>query len=127
MATMVADQHISPPTLSDAEAWRAVESRDAHYDGRFVYAVRSTMIYCRPSCPSRRPSRASVGFYDTPDDAERAGYRGCLRCRPQNDSPSATEATIERARRYLDRHAGRVVALSELASEVGLSTSHLQR
>lgn len=128
MATMVADQHLSLARLSDAAAWRAVEKRDARHDGRFVYAVRSTMIYCRPSCPSRRPSRANVSFFDTPDGAERAGYRACLRCRPRNgDSPSASQEAIERARLYLDKHSERTVPLSELASTVGLSASHLQR
>jgi AraC family transcriptional regulator of adaptative response/methylated-DNA-[protein]-cysteine methyltransferase len=128
MATMVAEQHTSLSRLSDADAWRAVEQRAARYDGQFVYAVRSTMIYCRPSCPSRRPSRANVSFYDRPDDAERAGYRACLRCRPRNGaSPSQAHEAIERARRYLDANSDRTIALSELASTVGLSASHLQR
>jgi AraC family transcriptional regulator of adaptative response/methylated-DNA-[protein]-cysteine methyltransferase len=128
MATMVADQEITQSRLSDADAWRAVERRDARYDGRFVYAVASTKVYCRPSCPSRRPSRANVSFYATPDDAEGGGYRACLRCRPRNGSaPSEAHATIERARRYLDKHSDRIVSLSELAEAVGLSTSHLQR
>jgi AraC family transcriptional regulator, regulatory protein of adaptative response / methylated-DNA-[protein]-cysteine methyltransferase len=128
MATMVADQHISPPRLSDAEAWRAVEQRDSRYDSQFVYAVRSTMIYCRPSCSSRRPSRAKVSFFDTPDDAERAGYRACLRCHPRDiDALSPAQEAIERARHYLDRNGDRNVPLSELASHVGLSASHLQR
>jgi AraC family transcriptional regulator of adaptative response/methylated-DNA-[protein]-cysteine methyltransferase len=128
MATMVADQHISSSRLSDTAAWRAVEQRDARYDGRFVYAVRSTMIYCRPSCPSRRPSRAKVSFFDTPDDAERAGYRACLRCHPRDVAAlSPAQEAIERARHYLDQHGDRNVPLSELASHVGLSASHLQR
>src|SRR5215471_6752035 len=84
MATMVADsviEHILPET----DAWHAVESRDARFDGRFVYAVRSTRIYCRPSCPSRRPQRENVSFFSAPSDAERAGYRACRRCNPRAD------------------------------------------
>jgi AraC family transcriptional regulator, regulatory protein of adaptative response / methylated-DNA-[protein]-cysteine methyltransferase len=128
MATMVADQHISSSRLSDADAWRAVEQRDARYDGQFVYAVSSTKVYCRPSCPSRRPSRAKASFFDTPDDAERAGYRACLRCHPRDTAAlSPVQEAIERARRYLDKHGDRTVALKELASHVGLSSSHLQR
>jgi AraC family transcriptional regulator of adaptative response/methylated-DNA-[protein]-cysteine methyltransferase len=128
MATMVADQHVFSTRLSDADAWRAVEKRDARHDGRFVYAVRSTMIYCRPSCPSRRPSRANVNFFDAPGAAERAGYRACLRCRPRNaDSLSPARQTIERARVYLDKNSERTVPLGELAEKVGLSASHLQR
>jgi AraC family transcriptional regulator, regulatory protein of adaptative response / methylated-DNA-[protein]-cysteine methyltransferase len=130
MATMAADQ--APPTSrpSDAEAWRAVETRDTRYDGALIYAVRSTHIYCRPSCPSRRPSRDNVTFYDSVDAAERAGYRACLRCDPRGERGESDAAkAIEKARAYLDRHADRegVVTLSELASHVGLSASHLQR
>jgi AraC family transcriptional regulator of adaptative response/methylated-DNA-[protein]-cysteine methyltransferase len=116
------------PRLSDADAWGAVETRDARRDGQFVYAVRSTMIYCRPSCPSRRPARTNVRFFGAPGDAERAGYRACLRCRPQSgDSLSPAREAIERARVYLDTNSERTVPLSELASKVGLSASHLQR
>src|SRR3954451_11405869 len=62
--------------------WRAVTTRDRDADGAFVYAVRSTGIYCRPSCPSRKPTRSRVAFFDTPRDAEREGFRPCRRCRP---------------------------------------------
>jgi AraC family transcriptional regulator of adaptative response/methylated-DNA-[protein]-cysteine methyltransferase len=128
MATMARVQHNSLSHLSDADAWRAVERHDSRHDGEFVYAVRSTMIYCRPSCPSRRPSRVNVAFFDVPDDAQRAGYRACLRCRPQDRaSLSPARETIERARVFLDKNSERTVPLSELAFEVGLSPSHLQR
>src|SRR5947208_2282677 len=67
----------------DAEAcWRAVQERDARADGDFVYAVRSTRIYCRPSCPARRPAPAQVRFFPTVEAAGRAGFRPCRRCRP---------------------------------------------
>src|SRR6266581_2463847 len=72
---------ISPPSGSD-ERWRAVLARDRRFDGAFVYAVRSTGIYCRPSCASRRPRRTQVTFFPIPEAAEREGYRACLRCRP---------------------------------------------
>ncbi len=72
---------ISPPSHSD-EGWRAVLARDRRFDGAFVYAVRSTGIYCRPSCASRRPRRTQVTFFPIPEAAEREGYRACLRCRP---------------------------------------------
>jgi AraC family transcriptional regulator of adaptative response/methylated-DNA-[protein]-cysteine methyltransferase len=68
--------------LSPAVQWDIVLERDAHYDGAFVYAVRSTGIYCRPSCASRRPRREQVTFFPIPEAAERAGFRACLRCRP---------------------------------------------
>ena len=62
--------------------WQQVLARDARQDGRFVFAVRTTGVFCRPSCPSRRPRRDSVEFFAGPREAERAGYRACLRCKP---------------------------------------------
>ncbi|MGH9866272.1 MAG: Ada metal-binding domain-containing protein, partial [Candidatus Acidiferrales bacterium] len=77
--------------------WRAVQTRRSAADGSFVYAVRSTKIYCRPSCPSKRPHRDRVIFFHLPAEAERAGYRPCRRCRPQlASSSSQTESTAAR-------------------------------
>lgn len=67
--------------------WGAVEARDAGYDGKFVYGVRSTGVYCRPSCPSRRPQRAQVMFFPLPEAAEKAGFRPCRRCHPNRENP----------------------------------------
>lgn len=114
--------------FSESEAWRAVERRDRRSDGSFVYAVASTGVYCRPSCPSRRPSRVNVRFFRTCDDAELAGYRACLRCRPAAEhAASSTDAAVAKAREYLEQHAGRAVPLSELARHAGVSPWHLQR
>ena len=68
--------------MSPTERWQAVMARDRRFDGAFVYAVRSTGIYCRPSCASRRPRRTQVTFYPIPEAAEREGYRACRRCHP---------------------------------------------
>src|SRR6266699_3862501 len=68
--------------LTPERRWRIVLARDRRYDGAFVYAVQSTGIYCRPSCPSRRPRRAQVAFFPVPEAAELAGFRACRRCRP---------------------------------------------
>src|SRR3954464_5700920 len=123
MATMAHDT--DSRSLDPSTAWRAVESRDASYDGRFVYGVSSTGIYCKPSCPSRRPSRANVSFHDSPDAAELAGFRACLRCKPRDAAASsATERGVEAARAYLDANDDRVVSLTELATRAGLSASH---
>ena len=128
MATMVIESPMPISRPADPEAWRAVTSRDAQYDGRFVFAVRSTHIYCRPSCPSRRPLRENVSFFNQPDDAELAGYRACKRCDPRASAgESANAQAIERARDYLDAHTDRTVSLAELAAHAGVSTSHLQR
>ena len=104
--------------------WQQVMARDARQDGRFVFAVRTTGVYCRPSCPSRRPRRDSVEFFSNPNDAERAGYRACLRCKPAEVSAQAQYVT--RARQLLDSAEG-VVTLDELSKRVGLSPFHLQR
>ncbi len=104
--------------------WQQVLARDARQDGRFVFAVRTTGIYCRPSCPSRRPRRDSVEFFADPRDAERAGYRACLRCKPTEVSAQAQY--VVRARQLLDNAEG-VVTLAQLSKRVGLSPFHLQR
>ncbi len=77
-------------TMSEDEMWRAIENRDASLDGRFVVAVRTTGIYCRPSCPSKHPKRENVTFYPTPEAAEAAGYRPCLRCKPREREPPSS-------------------------------------
>lgn len=104
--------------------WQQVVARDARQDGRFVFAVRTTGIYCRPSCPSRRPRRESVEFFPNPNEAERAGYRACLRCKPTEVSSQARH--IAHARRILD-NSEIVVTLPQLSKQVGLSPFHLQR
>ena len=116
------------PLPDNDEAWRAVERRDPRFDGRFVYAVKSTRIYCRPSCPSRRPSRTRVTFYSAPAAAEEAGYRACRRCHPREAhlAPAAAVA-VERARQHIEEHPDQVLTLATLAEEVGMSPFHLQR
>lgn len=111
---------------SDA-AWRAVLERDRTADGSFVYGVRTTGIYCRPSCASRRPRRENVRFFASPAQAEHAGLRACRRCRPRQAAGADAEARVMRARAYLDTHAGEPVTLERLAREVGMSPYHLQR
>lgn len=104
--------------------WQQVMARDARQDGRFVFAVKTTGIYCRPSCPSRRPRRDSVEFFGDPAQAERAGYRACLRCKPMEVSSQA-QAVLQ-ARRLLDEAEG-VMTLAELSKRVRVSPFHLQR
>jgi AraC family transcriptional regulator, regulatory protein of adaptative response / methylated-DNA-[protein]-cysteine methyltransferase len=122
MENVMKNQEIDP-----TQAWNAVEGRDSRFDGRFVYAVSSTGIYCRPSCPSRRPNRRSVSFFGGPEDAERAGYRACRRCRPKAAGPTDPERSVERARAWLDAHLDEPVTLAELGEAVGLSPWYLQR
>lgn len=115
------------PSINAKTAWNAVQNHDRGFDGCFVYAVSSTRIYCRPSCPSRRPTRQRVTFYLTPTQAEDAGFRACLRCQPKSSDRWLPDQRIEQARQYLDDHADEAVTLSRLARHVGLSPFHLQR
>jgi AraC family transcriptional regulator, regulatory protein of adaptative response / methylated-DNA-[protein]-cysteine methyltransferase len=117
----------SVTTLQDAR-WGAVMRRDRGADGQFVYAVISTGVFCRPSCPSRRPRRDRVRFFETTDAAERGGFRACRRCRPTQVTalPSLVDA-IRRAAEYLASHADESVPLATLAKVAQLSPSHLQR
>ncbi len=108
--------------------WQAVQARDRTADGRFVYAVRSTGIYCRPSCPSRRPQRSRVEFFDLPALAERAGFRPCRRCKP--DSLGVGDPTLELAERVcrlIDEGPDGDVRLERLATAVGKSPYYLHR
>ena len=106
-------------------AWSLVEQRSAGADALFVYAVKTTGIYCRPSCPSRRPSRSSVEFFPTSDLAEGAGYRACKRCRPSQEHPQ--QRLVTAACRYIENHLDETVKLEALGQAVGLSTFHTQR
>jgi len=107
--------------------WQALAARDRSADGAFLYGVRTTGIYCRPGCASRRPNRANVEFFDTAAEAERAGYRPCRRCRPDAVAPRQARAELlERACRRLEA-AETAPTLAELAAEAGLSPWHFQR
>jgi AraC family transcriptional regulator of adaptative response/methylated-DNA-[protein]-cysteine methyltransferase len=111
-----------------SQAWQAVLERDCRYDGLFVYAVRSTGIYCRPSCPSRRPRPEQVEFFEQPKAAESAGYRSCRRCRPtENGTHSALPVMITRVCRFLDQATDEVPKLEQLAKLAKMSPFHLQR
>jgi AraC family transcriptional regulator of adaptative response/methylated-DNA-[protein]-cysteine methyltransferase len=106
--------------------WRAFEERDASADGSFVVAVRTTGIYCRPSCPSKHPKRENVTFYSSPEAAEAAGYRPCLRCKPRDrDAPQT--AWVKKVCAYIRRKQAEKIILDDLAAEVGVSAAHLQR
>lgn len=119
-----ADKHDG---IDGEPAWSAVLERNERCDGQFVYAVGSTGVYCRPSCPSRRPNRKNVTFFLTPDDAERAGYRACRRCLPRSVAPSPAAEAVQRACTYIESHLDESVTLAALGREVGVSPSHLQR
>ncbi len=113
--------------VSEERAWKAVLERDERWDGRVFYAVTSTGIYCRPSCPSRRPRRDRTRFFATTGEAQAAGFRPCKRCRPGSTAPTVAEQAVAKARAYLDQHAGERVPLATLGKAAGMSPWHLQR
>jgi AraC family transcriptional regulator, regulatory protein of adaptative response / methylated-DNA-[protein]-cysteine methyltransferase len=115
------------PSSGPDVRWDAVLSRDRAFDGQFVYGVTSTGVFCRPSCPSRKPRPDRVRFFETTDAAERAGFRACKRCRPTSVQPPSVADAIQHATRYLKEHAEESVSLTELARIVRSSPSHLQR
>src|SRR4030081_307917 len=96
MSALMKEQMNLLPEPDEAK-WQAVLARDARFDGQFVYAVSSTGIYCRPSCPARRPRRERVTFFNLPEAAEGAGFRPCLRCRPK--AATTIDPQIELVRR----------------------------
>jgi AraC family transcriptional regulator, regulatory protein of adaptative response / methylated-DNA-[protein]-cysteine methyltransferase len=118
---------VTLPLSADAnKRWAAVLRRDRHADGEFYYAVRTTGVYCRPSCPSRRPKSQNVSFYDSCDEAERAGFRACQRCRPRAGGSHAQVAAVARACRILERSEN-APSLDDLARAVGVSRFHFHR
>lgn len=118
----ISDVHVSP--LDEATAWRAFEARDRSADGRFVVGVLTTGIYCRPSCPARRPRRENVRFYASGSAAAKDGLRACLRCKP--DEVSRDQVAVERALRLL-AEAAAPLPLDHLARAVGYSAHHFHR
>lgn len=125
------------PLVSSTDTlWRSVLAHDRSADGTFVYGVRSTGIYCRPSCPSRRPGRNQVVFFALPEAAERQGFRECRRCKPRKagmrDPKVATVASVCRhieARLTSDETSGAAsaITLSALSSSTGMSRHQLER
>jgi AraC family transcriptional regulator of adaptative response/methylated-DNA-[protein]-cysteine methyltransferase len=117
--------------FDNAAAWAAVMRRDETWDGRFVYAVRTTGIFCRPSCPSRRAKRENVTFFRTAAAATAGGFRPCRRCRPVAAFASRAAEGVARARALLEREIrarpDTRITLETLARAVGVSPYHLQR
>ena len=109
----------------DAEtAWAAFMRRDRSWDGRVIGAVRTTGIYCKPSCPARRPKREHVEFYSTGEEARAAGYRACLRCRP--DEVGRDREAVGKAAALIE-NADEQLSLDQLAAAVGYAPHHFQR
>jgi hypothetical protein len=112
--------------LTEEEKWDAVRGRNRLCDGSFVFAVRSTGIYCNPSCPAKRPAMKQVLFFSTPAEAKRSGFRPCRRCKPNENVKSPQVLMIERLRIYVENNLDKKLTLSTLSAEAGISPYHLQ-
>ena len=108
--------------------WQAVLAKDTRFDGQFVFAVSSTKIYCRPSCPSRRPRRENVRFFNLPEAAEQRGYRACKRCHPGEIRKLDPQIEMaQRICRLIENNEGESLTLAALSESIGVSPFHLQR
>ena len=128
--SMIETRHadiVRAPGRDEQSWWDAVRRRDRAFDGKFFFAVRTTGVYCRPSCASRPAKRENVSFFETAAAAEKAGYRACQRCRP--NEPAAPDPRIEAVRRACERinDAEESPRLAELAAGAGLSPHHFHR
>jgi len=113
--------------VTEADQWNAVRARDRASDGAFYYSVATTGVYCRPSCPARRPNRGNVAFHASCKDAERAGFRPCKRCKPNEPSLQDRYAVMVAEACRLIETAEEPPKLDELARAAGLSTYHFHR
>ena len=131
----MADRSLTPPTgrglgaLTRDEMWRAFARSDRRYDGRFVTAVRTTGIFCRPSCTCRKPRPERVAFYRTWRAAARAGFRPCKRCRPelQGGVAEAERRMAETALDFMRERYEEPITLAGLGRAVAMSPSHFAR
>src|SRR5690242_1340241 len=110
--------------LDPDTAWTAFMRRDRRWDGRIIGAVHTTGIYCKPSCPARRPKRENVTFYSSPEEAREAGYRPCLRCKP--DEVGRDREALAKAVKLIEQ-AEEPLSLAELSEAVGYAPHHFQR
>jgi len=115
---------VNEPAIDENAAWAAFERRDRSWDGRAIGAVRTTGIYCKPSCPAKRPKREHVEFFASGDEARAAGYRPCLRCKP--DEVGRDREAVAKAVRLIEA-AEEAPNLAELAGTVGYAPHHFQR
>lgn len=116
------------PLQSDDRRWQAVLRRDASQDGAFNLGVVTTGVYCRPSCPARHPLRKNVRFFRSPEDAEKNGFRACLRCKPRDARDGdQIAARIGEICAYIEARNDEPPSLAELAKRANLSPFHFQR
>ena len=125
--TMTARRPPFTETITSDPRWTAVRTRDARADGEFFYSVRTTGVYCRPSCAARTPRPENVSFHATAADARRAGFRPCLRCKPDEPSRATQHAALVASLCRRLESADHVPSLAELAEHAHMSIFHLHR
>jgi AraC family transcriptional regulator, regulatory protein of adaptative response / methylated-DNA-[protein]-cysteine methyltransferase len=125
--TMAAPEKRSAVMFNEEKLWQAVLDKDAASDGRFVYGVATTGVYCRPTCSSRRPLRRNVRFFATPAEAESAGFRACRRCRPASEATNVLNSVVHDLARQIDANPEQPFRLEQLARRAGYSPFYLQR
>ncbi|KAF3073791.1 Bifunctional transcriptional activator/DNA repair enzyme Ada [Trichoderma lentiforme] len=126
-----------PLFLDDDSKWQAVQSRDPDADGFFVYGVRTTKVFCRPTCKARLARRANVRFYATGEEAKQNGFRACKRCKPEVLGLMPEEEAVQKIRAFVrhqqavsdgNRDMGEMkMSLSQMAKKTGLSKWHFHR
>lgn len=128
MSANYAAERIAGPEPNDPQ-WAAVLNRDRSFDGTLYYAVRTTGVYCRPSCASRRPLRMNVVFFGNRQAAERAGFRPCLRCKPdqQSNGSSPESVLLRRAGDYIEQNLESALSANAIEASLGVSASRLNR
>jgi AraC family transcriptional regulator of adaptative response/methylated-DNA-[protein]-cysteine methyltransferase len=114
---------VKVPSVFAGKAWQQVLARDPGADGLFFYAVKTTKVFCKPSCPSRRPERKNVSFYPTAEMARAAGFRACLRCEPESVERKADPQVeaIDRVAQYFTEHSGERTKLKDVAKATGVA------
>jgi AraC family transcriptional regulator of adaptative response/methylated-DNA-[protein]-cysteine methyltransferase len=112
--------------LSRGAAWNAILTRDRNFDGKFVYAVRSTGLYCRPSCPARHPLRRNTAIFESTAEAERKGFLPCSRCAPRPSAETVAESCVKVVIRHIESNPSERITLGLLSQRTGLSPNYLQ-
>jgi AraC family transcriptional regulator of adaptative response / methylphosphotriester-DNA alkyltransferase methyltransferase len=115
------------PLISDNEKWQAVISCDNCYDGLFFYGVKTTGIFCRPSCRSKTPARENVVFFDNSKVAADEGFRPCKKCRPDKAVFEPDSELVKKAKDILDSNFDNTIDLRDISKQLGVSTNHLAR
>ncbi|MFW6075925.1 MAG: bifunctional transcriptional activator/DNA repair enzyme AdaA, partial [Chloroflexota bacterium] len=118
-------EYMNPQQIDTEKLWESVVNRDRYADGRFVFGVKTTGIFCRPTCPARRPKPENVEYFEDAESALKAGYRACKRCHPLGKHPDIE--LVERVRQIIEEQIDEPPTLAMIGADVGMSQFHVQR